>query len=498
MPIDRREIAALIVVLLGGLIIRTIKLDQPIVENDVGRQIPTAMVARNLDRGSGFFHPELDSGPFPNYFLVEPPVYQTLVIGLKRATSLRLEPAARLVSALAITLGALGLWSLTRRREGSRIALLTAIAVSLLPVALRYGRAAQPDPLALGLSLAGVAAWDCSARSESKSIRRWVWLSLAISLLAAGMSVKVIYGFVLAPLWFAIIPPRRRVSEIPLTLLALIPAISWYVHADTLLGQGSDASRQNAEIWRDVLTSRAWELTWREPFDLAFRLLRAYSPIGLVLGLLGWIAAGRVDRLWYSWGIAVVGLSIVLAPKLHHGYYWLWISPIVSVGIARSLFLLINQGRNGSIVAILVGTLATSASVAQSRSTWSTPDEWRDLSIAGGLVAEATPGDEWLVAPEALLYFGDRKGCRLEWNPDSQRRAASEWDGVIQARDPLELIEFYRARGATHFAELPNRIDSLPGLREALVNRFEVVIDSPHLLLLALAPSKESRRDGRR
>ena len=36
-------------------LIRAIDPGQPIVENYVGRQVPTAMVARNFDRGSGFF-----------------------------------------------------------------------------------------------------------------------------------------------------------------------------------------------------------------------------------------------------------------------------------------------------------------------------------------------------------------------------------------------------------------------------------------------------------
>ena len=54
--------------------IRLVQIDQPIVENYVGRQIPTAMSARNLERGSGFLRPQLDTAPFPNYFLVEPPL----------------------------------------------------------------------------------------------------------------------------------------------------------------------------------------------------------------------------------------------------------------------------------------------------------------------------------------------------------------------------------------------------------------------------------------
>ncbi len=74
-----RERSILWFLLAAIFAIRAIHPDQPIVENYVGRQIPTAMVARNLERGSGFLHPQLDTGPFPNLFLVEPPIYAQLV-----------------------------------------------------------------------------------------------------------------------------------------------------------------------------------------------------------------------------------------------------------------------------------------------------------------------------------------------------------------------------------------------------------------------------------
>src|SRR5260370_29034272 len=83
-------------ILLGlTFLVRAVALDQPIVENYVGRQVPTAMVARNLERGSGFCRPQLETAPFPNLFLVEPPVYAAAVVGLRRATGLALEPAGR-------------------------------------------------------------------------------------------------------------------------------------------------------------------------------------------------------------------------------------------------------------------------------------------------------------------------------------------------------------------------------------------------------------------
>ena len=99
---------AMALVLAATFLIRAVGVDQPIVENYVGRQVPTAMVARNLDRGSGLLRPQLDTAPFPNYFLVEPPLYECGVVALKRATGLSLEAAGRILSAMATAVAALG------------------------------------------------------------------------------------------------------------------------------------------------------------------------------------------------------------------------------------------------------------------------------------------------------------------------------------------------------------------------------------------------------
>ena len=105
-------------VLAATFLVRAVGLDQPIVENYVGRQVPTAMVARNLERGSGLLRPRLDTAPLPNYFLVEPPLYEFGVVALRRATGLGLEQAGRLLSAMATVAAAWGTFELMRRRAG--------------------------------------------------------------------------------------------------------------------------------------------------------------------------------------------------------------------------------------------------------------------------------------------------------------------------------------------------------------------------------------------
>ena len=106
--LSRRIGLALLAVLIASILLRMIGLDQPIVENFAGRQVPTAMVARNLERGSGFLRPQVDTAPFPNYFMIEPPVYQLAVVAARRLTGLRLQRCGRIVSALATAPGSLG------------------------------------------------------------------------------------------------------------------------------------------------------------------------------------------------------------------------------------------------------------------------------------------------------------------------------------------------------------------------------------------------------
>ena len=106
-----RERLAVWALLAATFAVRAIHPDQPIVENYVGRQIPTAMVARNLERGSGFLRPQLDTGPFPNLFLVEPPIYAQVVVLVRPASLGSIWKATgRLVSAAATTLAAWGLY----------------------------------------------------------------------------------------------------------------------------------------------------------------------------------------------------------------------------------------------------------------------------------------------------------------------------------------------------------------------------------------------------
>ena len=488
------------------LLSRLVHLDQPIVENYVGRQVPTAMVARNLERGSGLLYPQLDTAPFPNYFLVEPPLYEWGMVALRRATGLTLEQAGRLVSALATAVAGWGLFELIRRRGGRRAAWLAVGAFAAFPVTLRYGRAVQPDAAMMGATLAGLACWD-----RFQIDRRWPWLAAGWLFLALGFAIKIIAACVLVPLIF-VVQRRWRTPEVLAAFLALLPALLWYAWAHSLLmgGGGSRASADNRAIWLGLvgpsalLRRQTWELVGR------FLFLRAFTPLGAILavwGLSGCGGGGSVPRpgspegagssqdgsiagpgwLWQVWLVAAAATLAILAQKLHHEYYFLILAPGVAAGVGSALDRLLALGGQRCLAAAMgVGLVLLGG--LQARSTWRIPPEWTDLVAAAGAVATTVPHDAWVVAPEALLFQADRRGCRLEWTPAAVRRAAGEWGAQREIPDAAALVEFYRLQGAGSFADLgdhagdPRRM----ALHEAVRRRYKVMVDRPEVMIADL------------
>ncbi len=480
-----RETAALAALLAATFALRTLCADQPIVENYVGRQIPTAMVARNLERGSGFLHPQLHTAPFPNLFLVEPPLYAEFVVGLRRLANVPLDPAGRLVSALGLTLGAWGLYGLIRRREGTRTALLALLAFAVFPITIRYGRAFQPDALMLGCLVAGLRCWDEHAAGGNLT-----WLFAGWLLLATGLALKIVSAYLLLPLVLVIVG-RTRPRMCALALSTLLPAFAWYVYVAFALGEGtgSKASADNSMIWLHALFPSALFRTTTLVHIGRFLVIRAFTPLGFALGLWGLVQPRSTDRLWGVWGLSATVALAVLAAKLHHEYYWLSLAPLAAVGVGRAL----NPLKPNMQALFVCGLLALA--IVQSASTWRTPAEWSHIREAAQIVHESVPADAWVVAPEALLYAADRRGCRLEFSRASVQRAAGEWGTGESATDAAELVEFYKNHGARFFADLGDAAaagDSARlALHKAIRSRYKILVDLPGVVLLAVLNDPE-------
>ena len=286
--------------------------------------------------------------------------------------------------------------------------------------------------------------------------------------------------------------PRDRSSSSCATIL---PAVLWYTWSSYLLalGEGSRASADNRSIW----LRHFGPFALLEPETLRLvswcLLMRAFTPLGAGMAVVGMSIRpaknGRRDGLWMVWGISAMVAMAFMSRKLHHEYYWLLIAPVVAVGIGRAVVLVAENRR---VSAALLSAAMVVLSWAQVRSTWRTPLEWIGLEPAAGAVRTTVPSDAWVVAPEALLFQSDRRGCRLEYTRAAAARAAGEWGNKSPAEGPLELIETYRLQGARYFADLGGRADDAlrKDLHDFIRQRYKVIVDRPEVIIADLADSE--------
>jgi hypothetical protein len=184
----------------------------------------------------------------------------------------------------------------------------------------------------------------------------------------------------------------------------------------------------------------------------------------------------------------------MVAGKLHHEYYWLAVAAAAAVGMAHALEALAERSARW---AVGIGASFAVLAFLQTASTWRTPAEWVSLGEAAQAVRNRVPRDAWVVAPEALLFEADRRGCRLEFTPASAARAAGEWGGSLSEADPIGLVEFYREHGARYVADLAPSDPGRLALHEAIRRRYNVLVDRPGILLAALTAPQDSP-DGQR
>ena len=231
-----------------------------------------------------------------------------------------------------------------------------------------------------------------------------------------------------------------------------------------------------------------------------FLLVRAFTPLGAGLAMIGLGAVHRGahsrgasrSRLWLVWGISALVAMAFLAEKLHHEYYWLLLAPVAAVGIGRCLALAGAESPRGwrsPLAAIARLALAGSGplDLADARRM-----EW---ARGGGRAPSAAtvPADAWVVAPEALLFQADRRGCRMEWSDAAAARAAGEWEAGRRGRQARSnWSNTIAARGlaisptwAAATAD-PRR----KGLHDAVRRRYKVIVDRPDVIIADLADSE--------
>lgn len=452
---------------------------QPIYEGYVGRQIPTAMVARGLARDGSFLYPRLQTGPFPSWFVIEPPIYAQAVALLVRILPLPLESCGRIVSLMALVLGTVALGAIGLRRFGPFEAGWAIVLMLSMPVSIRYARSVQPDMFALGSFLLGIwlselARAQAQKGRDSHALAISAWLALATAIASKATLAPLLIGLTCSGDRMA---NRRNLRFLASTL---VPAIMWYAWAAWLtMSSRAGAGGQSADgfaFWLNApgpLSLLDQDKLRAVIENFAFK---AWSPIWLIF-LTTLPALWRVSPKARRWAFALAVWFLIVGGKAHHGYYWLVPTPFLAL-LGGQWMAHSGQGSvlGPAIVAVgkqLVGVGMVTMSVLMAADTFDTPPEWipltRDLHEIRAWI-DTTPGKTF-IGHEAAVFAVDRPGFRWEWSAAAQRRAASAFGERLAGESPRELLDFYRNRGAAWFLAIeidPDWIRDGRRLREIL------------------------------
>jgi len=478
-----------------------VHIDQPIFEGYVGRQVPTAMVARDLSREGSFLYPRLQTGPFPSWFLIEPPIYAQVVAWVEQLSEFPLERCGRIISLIAMLAGAAAIGDLTRRRSGLTAAGWSIVFFVAWPVTCRYARAFQPDMFALGLFLAGIAFRRRADESNAAGREDDIFPTLAWASLAIGIASKPTLSPLLIGLAYPHIPGKPQFSNLRFLASTLVPAACWYAWAAWLTfsspGHSAGHSADGFAFWLNAPGPISL-LSLTNLVAIGRNMLaKAWTPVGAFLWLLVPVLWRR-DPAVRRWAIALACWFAIVGGKAHHGYYWLIPTPFLA--ILGGWFMARIDAEHGDSTLIfristrhlgfIGGALMVALSILMAADTYETPPEWKPLTGEISRVRawlNSTPGRPF-IGHEAAIFAIDRPGFRWEWSEPAQRRAAAAFGAKLEGDSPAALLNFYRSQGAAWFlaVETDPEWERQRHALDAILDEKRIVQRSGRLVLYSL------------
>lgn len=460
----------------------------PVLDYHYHRQANTASIARNYDRyGLPPWAPRIDwEGGSPERAATELPLYMWLV-GLLWSVFGLGDVWGRLLSVGCSAATAAVLFAfLERRKEGTgwletQAAFLAALAFSVLPVEVFFGRTVQPEAMALLGTLASFWALDRHLASAGGQAAAWWAVTVAAAATAIGLKLPYLYLLgVLGALCLARRGPRAllelRIWAVPAATLALVYA--WYKFAS--------AGVYVVPTTKDGGTFQRLFDYGHLPYFAFFQLFSRLPELALTYPGLVLFAAGAREllarrRLWFlgAWWLCVlVGIISGGGYSHHHDYTSLPWAPVNAAFIGAGFWSLWSAPKapwvRTALLALALGMPLHAALRIHHWYRWSFPYL---LNLKPAVERVSGPDDLFLCnerASSLVLYFIDRKG----WS----------WSLGERGLEGLPQVDEAIARGAKYFLTGKEGVfrDPENPIAAAFLRRFPVVHDDANVLIFRL------------
>ena len=446
------DVSWLWIVLVLGLALRLIALQEPLIDKQAWRQTDTAAIARNFyEEGYTLCYPKIDwRGTTSGHVEANFPLYPFVVGLLYSVVGGAHEWVGRLLAALCSTAAGALLYMLALRLGmGKQGALCGTLVYLFFPLSIYYGRTFMPEAMMLFLSVGTLWAF---ARWIDTGTQAGFALAVCSAALCFLVKIPTLYlGFPLVALawerwgWRFVLKPSLWLY----LAAAIIPTVLWYWHASLLF----EDTGLTFGIWNRYGYDK-WDRSLLLGIDFYQTMLlrfwhNIYTPIGALLVLAGLFSPVRQRREWALWvWLGGLLMYLFLVPegnrKLH--YYQMPFIPVGALLVGRAVEALLEAGENSvgwSRIArnwrpiqrvVLVGTLMVANAAYGAwviAPYYEQPNNlhkyYKSCHFAGGIVDAKLPPnarlligdlDENAGAPHrsqspTLLYYCNRKGWQI-------------------------------------------------------------------------------------
>lgn len=457
-----------------GLSIRLIRLNQPLIEFST-RQVETAMIARNFYyHGFKLFTPEVDLAGEKGgkgIFALELGIVPFITALLYKICGGVYEYLGRLVS-MAFWLGGAVIFYRWLLFFEERIALLSLLAYTFLPLSIIMSRTFQPEMAMLFFSILGLYYITRYSLGEGE-FTLWIGaLSIAVAILLKVTALSLIFPFI-----FLFLKRERHlgVRFWLASFLIISPPLAWYSRG--LLLSQIYPSTLNAINWRfgNWLYFSMWFVPekWRSIFNNLWGI--ALTPLGFSLCLLGLFLKKNkpIEVLFIFWlfGIAILLLLFFFHAQTHP-YYWLPLAPVGAYFMATALVAL-GDGKIADMIYknILIRKVILPLAIGGMifyfvYPAYRVPRTYKEVQNVAQAVRTLTSPSSLVIASCSagpyFLYYCQRRGWDF-WVDDTKA-------------DPIKHLEYLREQGAEYFASANmEELNKNKKFREYIFNTYKVI-----------------------
>lgn len=485
----KKNYLALLFILLLALGLRLYKINLPLADHHSWRQADTAAVARNfVKEGWDFLRPRIDNmAPLhpgvPNnerLFLVEPPIYNSLVAGAYQLFGIEVK-YARLVS-IAFSLGSIVfLYLIVNHFLGRRAALLTALFYAVLPYSIFYSRVVLPEPMIIFLTL-GMFYFAVKWLKTNSLVFYLLWIIFS----ALSFSQKTFPLFLLLPLFYLVLCRFgssfwRQKKLYGWALLAFLPLVLWR----WWVGQFPEGVPANLWLFNQGnIRFKGAFFHWIFAQRIGELILGFWGLPLLVLGLA--VKPKKEGWFFHFWLASVlVYIAVFAAGNVTHDYYQIPLIPILAVFLAKGADFLLFQSSKyfGRTLNVLLFGVCFLFMLAFS---WYEVRNFYHLQSGVDLAGMAVDS---LVPQDALVLTGDSNDATLLYNTNRWG-----WTGGYASAfsNSKETIEKIKTLGGSVYVATKFEKDSAFG--EYMLKNYQVLKETDQYIVFSLKDREEQNR----